>query len=193
MRPMIFAALLTLSPLCAAAPALAQGYDPGPRLEAQRQAMKALDMLDGEWRGPAKTLKGNGEWLDLTQAERVGPMLDGTIKVIEGRGYMADGSVGFNAFAVISYDPDTKAYTMKSYAEGRGGEFPIKPNATGFTWEIQAGPNMKISYEAIVKDGVWTEVGTRVPKDGAPVKFIELKVTRLGDTKWPAAGAIPPR
>lgn len=193
MRGLIVAGLLGLAPLAMAAPAMAQGgYDPGPRLAAQREAMKALDFLDGEWRGPGKTLLGNGTWLSLTQAERVGSMLDGTIKVLEGRGYEADGSLGFNAFAVISYDPDTKAYTMKSYAQGRGGEFTIVPNASGFTWEIQAGPNMTIHYDAVVKDGVWTEVGTRVMKSGGePVKFVEFSVTRLGDTDWPASGAVP--
>ena len=52
---------------------------------------------------------------------------------------------------------------------------------------------MKIAYEAIVKDGVWTEAGTRIPKDGASVKFIEFSVKRLGDTAWPASGVIPPK
>ena len=193
MRSLVLAALLVAAPLAMAAPAFAQGYDAAPRVAAQKEAMKAFDMLDGEWRGPAKTLIGNGTWLELVQAERVGPMLDGAVKVIEGRGYMADGSLSFNAFAVISYDPDRKAYSMRSYTGGRAGDYPITPTPTGFTWEIQAGPNMKISYEATVKDGVWTEIGTRIPKDGPPVKFIELKVTRLGDSQWPAAGVIPPR
>lgn len=193
MRSLCLAVLLVVAPLTLAAPALAQGYDAAPRVAAQKEAMKALDMLDGEWRGPAKTLIGDGTWLELVQSERVGPMLDGTVKVIEGRGYMADGSLSFNAFAVISYDPDRKAYSMRSYTSGRAGDYPIVPTPTGFTWEIQAGPNMKISYEATVKDGVWTEIGTRIPKDGPPVKFIELSVTRLGDSQWPAAGAIPPR
>jgi hypothetical protein len=193
MRPLVLAALLLAAPVTVAAPAFAQAYDPAPRIDAQKDAMKALDMLDGEWRGPAKTLIGNGTWLELVQAERVGPMLDGTVKVIEGRGYTSDGSLSFNAFAVISYDPDRKAYSMRSYTNGRAGDYPITPTPTGFTWEIQAGPNMKIAYEATVKDGVWTEIGTRIPKDGPPVKFIELNVTRMGDSQWPAAGAIPPR
>lgn len=193
MRRLVLAAVLLASPIALAAPAFAQGYNPAPRMAAQREAMKAFDMLDGEWRGPAKTLTGSGTWLELVQAERVGPMLDGTVKVLEGRGYEADGSLGFNAFAVISYDPDRKAYTMRSYAGGRVGDYPIVPTATGFTWEIQAGPNMKIAYEATIKDGVWTEIGTRIPKDGPPTKFVELTVTRMKDSQWPAGGAIQPR
>ncbi len=155
--------------------------------------MKALAMIDGEWRGDAKVLTGNGIWHAFIQAERVGTMLDGTVRVIEGRGYEADGSLSFNAFAVISFDPDKKSYAMRSYSSGRIGDFPITPTPTGFTWEIQAGPNMKIAYEAAVKDGVWTETGTRIPKDGPPVKFIEFSVSSLGDTQWPGEGAVTPR
>jgi hypothetical protein len=187
-------AVLTCGAALAAGSAVAQGaYNPAPRMAAQREAMKALSMLDGEWRGPANTLLANGSWHSLAQTERVGPMLDGTVKVIEGRGYEADGTLSFNAFAVISYDPDTKAYSIRSYSGGRSGDYPIQPTPTGFTWQIQAGPNMKIEYEAIVKDGVWTEVGTRAPKDGERVKFIEFAVSRLDDSAWPAGGAVSPK
>jgi hypothetical protein len=187
-------ALLVCAATLAAAPALAQGaYDPAPRLAAQKEAMKALAMLDGEWRGPAKSLRNDGGWHPMVQTERVGTMLDGTVRVVEGRGHEVDGTLSFNAIAVISYDPDRKAYSMRSYSAGRQGDYPIVPTATGFTWEIQAGPAMKIQYEAVVKDGVWTEIGTRVPKDGPPVKFIEFSVTRLGDAAWPAAGAVGPK
>lgn len=38
-----------------------------------------------------------------------------------------------------------------------------------------------------------TEVGDRMMTGDAPVRFIEMDLTRLGDTDWPAAGAVPPR
>lgn len=191
MKSGMLALALIAAPLALAAPSFAQGPMNEARMTAQREAMKALSMLDGEWRGPEKSLRNDGQWHEMVQAERVGTMLDGTVRVLEGRGYEKDGELSFSAFAVISYDPDTKAYTMRSYSGGRTGDFPIVPTPTGFTWEIQAGPEMKIAYEAIVKDGVWTETGTRIPKSGAPVKFIEFSVKRLGDTAWPAAGAVP--
>jgi hypothetical protein len=193
MRSMGLAALLCAAPLTAA-PALAQqGYDPAPRIAAQKEAMKALAFLDGEWRGPAKSLRNDGGWHAIVQTERVGSMLDGAVKVIEGRGYEADGTVSFNAFAVISYDPDRKTYSMRSYSAGQTGDFPITPTPAGFKWEIPAGPQMKIQYEAIVKDGVWTEAGWRMPANGEPVKFIEFTVTRLKDTSWPQAGLVGPK
>ncbi len=42
-----------------------------------------------------------GEVHAITQTQRVGPFLDGSLKVIEGSGYEADGQVGFNALGVI--------------------------------------------------------------------------------------------
>lgn len=193
MKSGMLALALIAAPLALTAPAFAQGPNNEARMSAQREAMKALSMLDGEWRGPEKSLRNDGNWHEMVQAERVGTMLDGTVRVLEGRGYEKNGELSFNAFAVISYDPDTKAYTMRSYSGGRAGDFPIVPTPTGFSWEIQAGPEMKIAYEAIVKNGVWTETGMRIPKNGPPVKFIEFSVTRLGDTAWPAAGAVPPK
>jgi len=191
MRSMVLALSLSAASMALASSAFAQpGFDAEATMSAQREAMKALAMLDGEWRGPAKSLRNDGGWHPMVQTERVGTMLDGTVRVLEGRGFEASGELSFTAFAVISYSPATKTYTMRSYSSGRVGDFPIVPTGTGFTWEIQAGPEMKIAYEAIIKDGVWTETGTRIPKTGEPVKFIEFSVTRLGDSAWPAAGAL---
>lgn len=80
--------------------------DATARLAAQAEAMKKLSRLDGVWRGPAWTITPGGR-REVIQTERIGPMLDGAIKVLEGRGYNPDGSLGFNAFGVISFEPDT--------------------------------------------------------------------------------------
>ena len=75
--------------ILAAAPAAAQFPDPAPRLAAQREAMARLSFIDGVWRGPAWSLTQTGRE-ELVQVERIGPFLDGSVRVIEGRGYMAD-------------------------------------------------------------------------------------------------------
>ena len=107
--------LLLLLAVPAMLPALAQAPDPSALIAAQREAMAPLARMDGVWRGPAWTLQPNGEKRHITQTERVGPFLDGSVKVIEGRGYREDGAVGFNAFGIISYDPAKRVYTMHSY------------------------------------------------------------------------------
>ena len=169
-----------------------QPPSPETLIAAQREAMTRLAYMDGAWRGPAWTIRPSGEKHEITQTERIGPMLDGSVKVIEGKGYDPDGKVTFNAFATISYDVTTKVYTMHSNALGRVGDFVVTPTADGFTWEIPAGP-VTIRYTATVKDGAWREVGDRIASGREPVRFFEMNLKRVGDTDWPAAGAISPK
>jgi hypothetical protein len=192
-RLSILAATLLLVTVGAPLTTSGQGRpDPAALIAAQRDAMAPLAMMDGVWRGPAWTILPSGDKHNITQTERIGPFLDGSIKVIEGRGYGADGKVGFNAFGTISYDPATKAYTLHSHAMGQVGDFVLKPTADGYVWEIPAGP-MTIRYTAVIKNGGWLEVGDRITPGKDPVRFFEMNLKRVGDTNWPAGGAIPPQ
>jgi hypothetical protein len=176
-----------------AVPALAQGRpDAAALLAAQKDALKAFAAMDGVWRGPAWTILPNGEKHTITQTERIGPFLDGSVKVIEGKGYEADGRVSFNAFGTISFSPSKNGYTLHSHAMGNVGDFVIKPTADGYTWEIPAGP-MTIRYTAVIKDGTLKEVGDRLEPGKDPVRFFEMTLTRISDTTWPAGGAVPPK
>lgn len=165
--------------------------NPGPRIAAQAEAMRKFSMMDGVWRGPAWTVTPTGRH-EVTQTERIGPLLNGSVKVVEGRGYNADGSTGFNALGIISYEPDTDAYTMRSYAMGRAGDFKITPTGDGYVWEIPAGP-ATIRYTAVIKGGALREVGERIVAGQAPVQFFEMNLERVGDSDWPTAGAVPPK
>ena len=165
---------------------------PAALLAAQREAMATFAFMDGVWRGPASTLLPSGEKHSITQTERIGSLLGGTVKVIEGRGYDPDGTTTFNALGIISYNVASKSYSMRSYALGLSGDFPVQRTSDGFTWEIAAGPTT-IRYNAVVKDGTWTEVGDRIAPGKDPLRFFEMRLTRVGDSEWPAAGAIPPK
>jgi hypothetical protein len=173
--------------------ASAQGPpDPAVLIAAQREAMAPLAYMDGVWRGTAWVILPSGEKHTITQTERIGPMLDGSIKVVEGRGYEPDGSVGFNAFGIISYNPATRAYILHSHAQGQVGDFALKLTSDGYVWEIPAGP-VTIRYTAVIKNRAWQEVGDRIVPGQNPVRFFEMNLTRVGDSSWPAAGAIPPK
>jgi hypothetical protein len=172
-----------------AAPAQAPA-DPRALLAEQKAAMEKFARMDGVWRGPAWTLLPSGQKHEITQTERIGPFLDGSIKAVEGRGYEPDGRVSFNAFAVISYSPESKSYRIRSHAQGRYGDFAIVPTDDGYTWEVPAGP-MTIRYTAVIKDGVLKEVGDRIMPGKEPVRFFEMTLKRLGDSDWPAGGAVP--
>jgi len=168
----------------------AEAMDSAALLAAERQALQPLSAFDGTWRGPAKIIQADGKEHLITQTERVGSLLGGTIKVIEGRGYAPDGTSTFNAFAVISYAPQVGRYNFHSHAQGYAGDFPLEVTPDGFRWSIKAGP-ATLRYTATVKDGVWFEVGERLVDGQAPVKTFEMSLRRVGATDWPAAGAVP--
>jgi hypothetical protein len=175
-------------------PGFVQAQDPAAAklIEAQQAAMKKLDKLNGVWRGPAWTVLRGGEKHHLTQTERIGPFLDGSVKVVEGKGYESDGKPSFNAFGIISYDPARKVYSMRSYAMGRSGDYPLVITDSGYKWEIVSGP-MTIRYSITIQDNEWKEIGERIQKDKEPVQFFEMNLKRIGDTHWPVEGTIPPK
>src|SRR5438128_2380958 len=166
--------------------------DSAALIKAQRDAMLPLAFMDGVWRGPAWTMLPSGEKHNIIQTERIGPFLDGSVKVIEGRGYNPDGSVGFNAFGTISFNVATRVYTLHSYEQGNVGDFALNRTADGYVWEIPAGP-MTIRYTAVIKDGTLHEVGDRIMPGKDPVRIFDMNLKRIGDTNWPAAGAISPK
>lgn len=163
---------------------------PAVMMGKQREAMAPLSFMDGVWRGPAWTLDPTGKRHEVTQTERVGSFLDGTVRVIEGRGYNADGTPGFHAFGVVSYDLAKKTWSMRSWAQGRAGEFPFAPTADGFVWSTPAGPNATVRYTAVVKEGAWREVGEYLVEGREPRQIFEMNLRRVGPTQWPEDGAI---
>lgn len=183
-----FGTLLISGAVIAAEPPHARP-DTAALIKTEQTAMAPLAMMDGVWRGSAWTLLPSGEKHHITQTERIGPFLGGSVKVIEGRGYEPDGRVSFNALGTVSYNPKSKAYSMHSYALGYVGDFVFMPTKDGYSWDIPAGP-VTMHYAAVIKDDHWHEVGDRVVPGQKPVRFFEMTLQRVGDTDWPAAGAI---
>lgn len=178
--------------LLASAAAEAQMPDSEAMMGAQRAAVAKLSVLDGIWRGPAWMLTPQGR-REIVQTERVGSFLGGTLKVIEGRGYGPDGKAGFNAFGIVSWDARAQAYTMRAYAQGFAGDFPLKADGDGFAWDQPAGPGAVVRYTATVKGGLWHETGYRIAAGAPPVQIFDMSLRRIGDSDWPGAGAVPPR
>jgi hypothetical protein len=175
--------------LALAAPASSQPLNPAALQAAQREAMAKLPGMDGVWRGTAWTATPAGRH-DVVHTERIGPFLGGTVKVIEGRSYNPDGSVGFNALGIVSYDPAAKAYSMHSYAMGHEGDFKLDVRPDGYVWQVPAGPGVLIRYTATIGGGKWREVGERMAGTAAPVPIFEMNLKRVGDTAWPASSPV---
>ena len=178
--------------LIASMPGAAQVGNDNAALAAQKAALDKFAWMDGTWRGPAVTKFPTGEHR-VTQTERIGPMLGGTVRVVEGRGFNPDGSVGFNAFAVISYDagkagirfPVLRARAQRQLHDpadrrrlclgnpGGADDDPLHRDAEG----QGAGPK--------------SASGSRPARP--PVPFFEMHLTRVGDTDWPNGGAMTPK
>jgi hypothetical protein len=176
----------------AAPPPVAPAVAPVQPTPALAKGMAKLAFMRGVWAGPATGTLPSGQRYTVTQTERMGPMLGGDIVVIEGRGYRDDGSTGFNAFAVVSWDPRADKYELRSYAQGQAGSFEMKLTADGYTWEIPAGPSAVIRFTATIKNDTWREVGEFVAGDKPPVQTFEMNLRRVGDTDWPLGTPIPP-
>ena len=197
MKALLIAALLCTpafaqsdSPPSAPKAAPSGPWDPATRMARQREAMKALAFLDGSWRGSARAAPVAE---DLVQTERMGTLLDGTVRLVEGRGYDSSGRTVFNALGIISFDPVSKRYSMRAHAEGYAGDFPLEVRPDGFVWTQPAGPGSSIRYTATVRDGEWHEVGERIAGDAPPKKMFEMRLKRIGDSAWPQANAVAPR
>jgi len=79
-----------------------------PDVNAQRQAMKKLGFLVGEWAGEGRMLRASGEWTEFSQTERAEYKLDGLLLVIEGVGRAkSDGRPLLQAYGIASYDDAT--------------------------------------------------------------------------------------
>jgi hypothetical protein len=189
--PAAIAALLVAAPVLAQAPAAPQ-LTPAQMVAAQQAAMRRLAGLDGVWRGEGWMIDRPGETpRRMTYTQRVGPFLDGAVKVIETRAYLPDGSLGFHAFTV-SFDAQKGEYVMTARAAGRSGAFGFSATGDGYVWDIGGG-GRGIHYTGTLKDGAWTETGDSVAPDRPPVRMSEWTVRRVGSTDWPEAGALPAR
>src|SRR5688500_14982063 len=155
--------------------------------------MAKLSFMRGVWAGPASGTSPTGEPFTVTQTERMGPMLGGDIIVIEGRGYNADNTTGFNAFAVVSWDARADKYEIRSYAQGYAGTFELTLTKDGYVWETPAGPGAVMRFTATVKGTSWREVGEYIAKGKPAVKSFEMNLQKVGDTDWPLGAPIKPR
>lgn len=156
----------------------------------QRAALDQFAWMDGVWRGTVTSASPEGT-IELVQTERVGTMAGGTMRVIEGRGYGADGTLEFNAAATITYDAVAGQFIMNSTARGMTARPWFRTTADGFEWGMESGP-VSISYIARYKDGEWIEEGFMAFPGQTKRQFMTMRLQRVGDTDWPGAGAVGP-
>ncbi|MGN3973741.1 hypothetical protein [Tsuneonella sp. SYSU-LHT278] len=145
---------------------------------------REVAFLDGVWIGPAAITLPDGRKMEFEQMERVGPMMGGEVRVMEGRGRDSTGKTVFNAFSIFSQNAEGEI-EMRTYTMGHQNSRRVElRDGRSFAWEIPASTHT-VRYTAEVADGVWKEKGERIGADGKSVPFFEMTLTRVADTRWP--------
>ena len=171
--------------LLAATPLPAQGPDGS----ANRAGLDRLAFMVGRWTGEAWMQRG-AERVHTTMTETVVPKLGGTVLQVDGLGVVpgpdtAAPRVVHNALGIVSFDPATGTYTMRSYiGTGQSGDFTLTLVEGGVSWSREV-PGGRIRNTAHIGKGVWHEVG-EFSRDGATwVRIMEMNL------RQEAAGAAP--
>lgn len=150
-----------------------------PNIERQREAMKKLEFLEGNWSGEAVVAHGRGETLKATQTEQVQYKLDGLVMLIEGASRDANGKIVFRALATVSYDDATSAYHFRAYNDGRYLDTLLTVVPNGFEWGYANGP-VKVRNTMRIEKGEWVETTETIFGSGPASKALDMTLKRQG-------------
>lgn len=186
--PMFLATLLTAIAFVlpqAAPPASSPAQPSGPPPAAA--AIEQAAFLLGRWEGTGWIRMGP-QRATFRQQETVRVAAGGTVLVVDGVGRSTDAGQNerlvHQAFGVLSWDAERKAYRWRAY-RADGGELETTPeiSADKFVWGFDGPNGVKIRF-TITKTpaGEWFEIGelTR-PGTTEPVQFFEMTLKRVGD------------
>jgi hypothetical protein len=157
-----------------------------PAPAAQREAMKKLDFLVGQWKGEGWMEFAPGQRRTFKGTEVVQRKLDGLVLAIEGlhRGQVGDTKeevVVNNAFALVSYDDKAKRYRFQAFtSRGNYEDAEAKVSEGQLVWGMKVPQFGDVRY-TVKRDekGRWFEVG-EVSQDGKEWrKFFEMTLERV--------------
>jgi hypothetical protein len=151
----------------------------------QKEAIKKLNWLLGEWSGTSVVNMGGKKSTLVYVSESVRPNLDSTILTINGQGVEKDSLtkkdvIVHDAFAVISFDEKQKRFRWSAWRipGGSYGDLEIALGDRSFEWstKVQGG---QTRYKARLNEkGQWIEVG-EFSKDGIKwFKYITLTLNK---------------
>lgn len=152
-----------------------------PEMSAEhRQALDQLDFMAGKWSGNGWMFIQGGKRVTFEQAENIQWKAGRAALAIEGKGH-SEGKVIHDAFAVITYDPQKKAFDFNSVlASGMGGKFAAKILAENiFEWKMEV-PGRTITYIITLNEkGQWYEKGMVKMGEGQEFQFFEMTLDRV--------------
>lgn len=145
-----------------------------------RQALDQLDFMAGKWSGSGWMFIQGGKRVTFEQTENIQWKAGKAALAIEGKG-QSEGKVIHDAFAVITYDPQKKAYNFNSVlASGMGGKFAAKILAENtFEWKMEV-PGRTITYIITLnEEGQWYEKGMVKMGEGQEFQFFEMTLDKV--------------
>ncbi len=169
--------LLFLAAVGTAGTLPAQTPDPA----ATRAAIEQLKFMVGRWRGQAWQQRG-AERVQTEMLEVVEPKLEGSVLLVEGRGWIATPGapdrVVHHALGVVSYDPEARKFTLRSYlATGQSGDFTLTLVEGGVSWARDV-PGGRIRNTAHYSPTEWHEIG-EFSRDGTTwTQVMEIRLQR---------------
>jgi hypothetical protein len=136
--------------------------------KAHLEAMDKVNFIAGNWAGSGWIQMGP-EKHEFNQSEKVTIKVNGTIVQIDGLGIDAkdNKTVIHNAFAIITYSPETRQFGMQAFrGDGARVDAYLKPIAeNSFEWGFKHPMAGNMRYTISVKNDVWTETG-EMSQDG---------------------------
>ena len=157
------------------------GQAPDP--SANRAAIDRLGAMVGRWRGDAWMAREGGQRVETVMTETVERKLGGTVLLIEGLGQVpAEGGgeprVVHHALAVLSFDPRTGGYQMRSHlANGLSGDFAVTLVDGGVSWSREV-PGGTVRNTARFTGDEWHEIG-EFSRDGTTwLQVMEIRLRR---------------
>lgn len=148
-----------------------------PDVRTIHAAMKDLDFIVGEWEGDGWHLI-DGKREDSHVVEKISKQAGGTVLSIIGLGKNKEGAPVHEAFAVLSYDPATKEYRLRSFlSNGRTGEFKVTVKDKSLAWELPAQQPVRYSIK-LDAEGRWHETGEVNLGERGWMKFFEMTLKK---------------
>jgi hypothetical protein len=152
---------------------------------AQREAMKKVDFLVGQWKGEGWMEFAPDQRRTFKGTEVVQSKLDGLLLTVEGlhRGKVGDKEdvVVHNAFGLLSYDDKGKRYRFQAFT-GRGDfeDTEAKVTEKEMVWGMKIPQFGDVRFTVKLDDkGRWFEVG-EVSQDGKEWrKFFEMTLAKV--------------
>jgi hypothetical protein len=182
----MFARLPVVAVLLLAGVAGSSPAQPPAAPAAQREAMKKLDFLVGQWKGEGWMEIAPGQRRTFKGTEVVQSKLDGLLLTVEGihRGQVGgkgEEVVVHSAFGVVSYDDKAKRYRFQAFT-GRGDFVDTEATVSDgkLAWGMKVPQFGDIRYTVKLDEkGRWFEVG-EVSRDGKTwQQFLEMTLERV--------------